>query len=331
MFMSIESNLIAVSRERRTISGHSFERRASMISTSQRMKFEEIRKQTVTASTGATATRRASADRISIFQVCCLNRRATPSGSAKQTSRPAFTAKLLPSRAPPDDKDIRPQKLSVVGLEVVLGLSWERHLGDRNGSSHRSREEVHRREALLQAETWPRGVPGDQRAGRLPLLSQQRRASQTRAQPSSTPLGAVREVVEGGLTARGIHLPAFQDGGVAHQEKALHGIRRPLSRRQAEDHRGAEIGNEVFGGAAQRRPCRWPAAGAQARIARAIAQPASAAFPSVESGVSRSRCKADTLLFASENTAVARTSNDQVEASIALIRGNSTARRSSVG
>src|SRR5215211_7191603 len=35
-------------------------------------------------------------------------------------------------------------------------------------------------------------------------------------------------------------------------------------------------------------------AGAQARIARAIAQPASAALPSVESGVSRSRCKADT-------------------------------------
>ena len=95
---------------------------------------------------------------------------------------------------------------------------------------------------------------GDQRAGRLPLLSKQRRASET-GRAKQYAAGAEREVVEGGLTARGIHLPAFQDGGVAHQEKALYGIRRPLSRREAEDHRCAEIGNEVFGVAAQRRPC----------------------------------------------------------------------------
>jgi hypothetical protein len=45
-----------------------------------------------------------------------------------------------------------------------------------------------KRSASPEAVDWPRCVPGDQRAGRLPLFSQHRRASQTRAQPSSTPL-----------------------------------------------------------------------------------------------------------------------------------------------
>ena len=57
------------------------------------------------------------------------------------------------------------------------------------------------------------------------------------------------------MTAGGMELAAFQEGGIAHQEKALRGKRQRRSRRQAEDHRGAEIGNEVFGVAAQRRPC----------------------------------------------------------------------------
>jgi hypothetical protein len=42
--------------------------------------------------------------------------------------------------------------------------------------------------AAPEAVVWLRRVPGNQRAGRLPLLSQHRRVSQTKALPSSTPL-----------------------------------------------------------------------------------------------------------------------------------------------
>jgi hypothetical protein len=52
-----------------------------------------------------------------------------------------------------------------------------------------------------------------------------------------------------------MQLTALQDGGIANQEKARHGERLRRSQRQAEDDRGAEIRNEVFGVAAERRPC----------------------------------------------------------------------------
>jgi hypothetical protein len=47
--------------------------------------------------------------------------------------------------------------------------------------------------------------------------------------------GAKREVVERGLTARGICLAAFQDSGIEHQEKALRGKGRRHSQSSSDE------------------------------------------------------------------------------------------------
>ena len=70
-----------------------------------------------------------------------------------------------------------------------------------------------KRTRLPRRLVWPRCVPGDQRAGRLPRLHQHRRhANQGTANQHAA--DTEREVVQGGLTGRGIRLAAFQDGGI---------------------------------------------------------------------------------------------------------------------
>lgn len=63
-----------------------------------------------------------------------------------------------------------------------------------------------------------------------------------------------REVLQGGLTAWGIKLAAFQDGGIERQKKDLRGEQRRRSRRQADDCHCAKPGHKVFSGAAKRSP-----------------------------------------------------------------------------
>jgi hypothetical protein len=94
----------------------------------------------------------------------------------------------LPSRALPDGPIHQPQAFRS-WLDVLQLPSCERPLGRPvDQAAARGRRSTGKQGASLKAEVWPRCVPGDQRAGRLPLLSKQRRASETRAQPSSTPL-----------------------------------------------------------------------------------------------------------------------------------------------
>ena len=63
-----------------------------------------------------------------------------------------------------------------------------------------------------------------------------------------------REVLQGGLTAWGIKLAAFQDGGIESKKKEPRDEQRRRSRRQADDCRRAKPGHKMFSGAAKRSP-----------------------------------------------------------------------------
>jgi hypothetical protein len=121
-----------------------------------------------------------------------------------------------------------------------------------------------------------------------------------------------REVLEGSLAARRIQLAAFQDGRIERQEKELRGERRLRSRRQADDCCGAEPSHEVLGVAAKRSP-----RNAVRRCPREDCQSndATSQYRLPERGKRRLQqsmqvCRPDVCL---RNTAVMRTSNDQVE------------------
>ena len=128
---------------------------------------------------------------------------------------------------------------------------------------------------------------GDQRAGRLPRLHQHRRhANQGTANQHAA--DTEREVVQGGLTGRGIGLAAFQDGGIEGRRNcgASSAVARDARPTIVAVQSRATMCSAGLPSAVRCMLC----ARVQARIARA--NDALAAFSRVESGVSNSCGKA---------------------------------------